>query len=132
MSNFTHTGNVVSHLQSPRFQIAFVKQPDGSWTSTDFEFHDAPIPNAQTLARLMREAGDYFAAQHHTDWLQQRVIARARELGLTAYAIAKATCNAVSEDHVKNYLERRSSMGSHKLQHVLRVLRLDVTPEVCE
>ena len=57
-----------------------------------------------------------------TDWIQSAVIARARELGLTAYAIAKATDGAVSEDHVRAYLTRRKSMGSHKLQHVLRVL----------
>lgn len=63
-----------------------------------------------------------------TDWVQETVIARARELGLTAYAIAKRTDGKVSEDHVKNYLERRSSMGSHKLQHVLRALDLGVTP----
>lgn len=57
-----------------------------------------------------------------SDTMQEAVIARARDLDLTAYAIAKATEGAVSEDHVKKYLDRRSSMGSHKLQHVIRVL----------
>lgn len=132
MSKFTHIGRVVTHLRAPQFSVTFEPHPDGGWLGTDIKLGDAPPPNAQTLARLLREAGDYFAAHHHTDWMQQRVIARAQELGLTAYAIAKATGGAVSEDHVKNYLERRASMGSHKLQHVLRVLRLDVTPEVCE
>lgn len=56
------------------------------------------------------------------DWLQSAIIARAAELELTAYAIAKATNGAVSEDHVQAYLTRRKSMGSHKLQHVIRVL----------
>lgn len=63
------------------------------------------------------------------DWVQRRVADRARELNLTAYAISKACGGAVSEDHVHAYLRGEKSMGSHKLQHVLRVLRLDVTPE---
>jgi hypothetical protein len=44
----------------------------------------------------------------------------------------KATGGKVSEDHVRNYLTRSSSMGSHKLQYVLDVLGLGVvrtTPE---
>jgi len=60
------------------------------------------------------------------DWIQNVVIRRARGLELTAYSIAKLTLGRVSEDHVKNYLERRASMGSHKLQHVFRVLGLDI------
>lgn len=60
------------------------------------------------------------------DWIQAAVIARADELGLSSYAIAKATNGKVSEDHVRNYLTRSSSMGSHKLQHVLKVLDMDV------
>jgi hypothetical protein len=55
------------------------------------------------------------------------VIARAGELGLSAYAIAQQTRGAVSEDHVLAYLSRRKSMGSHKLQHLLRVLGLDIS-----
>lgn len=62
----------------------------------------------------------------HDDWIRARVIARAKELGLTAYAIAKATDGGVSEDHVHDYLTHRKSMGSHKLQHVLSVLGLDI------
>jgi hypothetical protein len=73
----------------------------------------------------MREAGDFFAANVRRDWLQEAVIEKADKLGLTSYAIAKATGNAVSEDHVRDYLTRKKSMGSHKLQHVLRVLFLD-------
>lgn len=60
------------------------------------------------------------------DWIQSAVIRRARELDLTAYAIAKLTNGRVSEDHVKKYLDKRASMGSHKLQHVLKALGLDI------
>ncbi len=63
------------------------------------------------------------------DWIQARVIARARELQLTSYAIAQRTEGAVSEDHVRAYLTRAKSMGSHKLQHVLRVLGLRIETE---
>lgn len=61
------------------------------------------------------------------DWLQQAVIARANELGMTAYAIAKASAGKVSENHVHCYLTGRKSMGSHKLQHVLAALGLELT-----
>jgi hypothetical protein len=64
------------------------------------------------------------------DWLQSAVIARAAALKLTAYAIAKLTDGKVSEDHVKDYLLRRKSMGSHKLQHVLRVLGMEVRTRI--
>ena len=60
------------------------------------------------------------------DWVQSIVIEQAKMLDLTAYAIAQATGYAVSEDHVRAYLTRRKSMGSHKLQHVLRVLGLTI------
>lgn len=62
------------------------------------------------------------------DLIQDVVIKRAAQLGLTSYAIAQMTGGAVSEDHVRAYLTHRKSMGSHKLQHVLRVLKLRVGP----
>lgn len=63
------------------------------------------------------------------DRIQDIVIRRAEQLGLSSYAIAQATGGQVSEDHVRAYITRRKSMGSHKLQHVLRALRLKVSPE---
>lgn len=64
--------------------------------------------------------------RNQRDWVQDAVIARAEKLALSSYAIAQLTGGAVSEDHVRDYLTRRKSMGSHKLQHVLRALRLRV------
>ncbi len=61
------------------------------------------------------------------DTIQETVIARAKKLGLTSYAIAKASDGAVSEDHIQDFLNKRKSMGSHKLQHVLRVLGLKIS-----
>lgn len=63
-----------------------------------------------------------------SDWIQDRVIARADELQLNANEIATRTNGAVSDDHVRDYLNRKKSMGSHKLAPVLRVLGLDVVP----
>ena len=62
------------------------------------------------------------------DWIQDTVIARAKSLGLSAYAIARATDGRVSEDHIRGYLTRQSSMGSHKLQHVIAALGLRIVP----
>jgi hypothetical protein len=58
------------------------------------------------------------------DEIQETCIARSEALGLSSYAIAQATGGEVSEDHVRAYLTRRKSMGSHKLQHVLKALGL--------
>lgn len=60
------------------------------------------------------------------DWIQDAVIRRAEQLDLTSYAIAQMAGGAVSADHVRAYLTRQKSMGSHKLQHVLRALGLEV------
>lgn len=57
------------------------------------------------------------------------MVARAAELGLTAYAIALRTDGRASEDAVKDYLTGRSSLGSERLHHVLRVLGLRITAE---
>jgi hypothetical protein len=67
------------------------------------------------------------------DWVQARVIERAKELGwprsLSSYEIAKRSDGGVSEDHVHAYLTRSKSMGSHKLQHVLTALGLTLAAE---
>lgn len=63
------------------------------------------------------------------DRIQDIVIKRAAQLNLSSYAIAQMTGGEVSEDHVRAYLTHHKSMGSHKLQHVLRALKLKIEPE---
>ncbi|MFA5058769.1 MAG: hypothetical protein WC485_11695 [Opitutaceae bacterium] len=84
------------------------------------------IAAVKFFSRLLREAADYFHDHGREDWIQAAVIARAAERSLSAHAIAQATGWAVSDDHVQAYLQRRKSMGSHKLQHVLAVLKLEI------
>lgn len=127
MSGFRLVGRVVHHTARPRFSVTMTPRGDGGWDGADAAWIDKPEPDARKLASLMREVGEFFAANLRRDWIQEAVIARAAELGLTAYALAKLTGGAVSEDHVKDYLERRKSMGSHKLQHLLAALGLTVT-----
>jgi DNA-binding phage protein len=62
----------------------------------------------------------------HHDWIQTAVVARAQALGLTAGEIAEQTGGQVSRQHVHAYLTGQASMGSSKLQHVLRVLGLQL------
>lgn len=64
----------------------------------------------------------------HRDWIQRTVVARARELKTNANAISVATGGAVSPDHVQAYLTGKKSMTTEKLQHVLRVLKLEIKP----
>lgn len=78
------------------------------------------------LANSARRGGS-FKREDKGDWIQERVIARATELGLTAYALAKATASGVTENAVKDYLERRCTMSTRKLQHLFRALGLTVS-----
>jgi predicted transcriptional regulator len=64
-----------------------------------------------------------------TDRVREAVAERADALGLTAYEIAKRTGGLVTEAHVCRFLAGRVSMGSRKLQHVLRVLALKIVEE---
>lgn len=106
--------------------------PDGTWQAVasfqdadearqTLEFHAAgrEWKMAKSLARLERDTGG-------SDWIQDIIIARTTALGMTAYALAQATDGAVSEDHVRAFLTRKKSMGSFKLQHVLRALGLTI------
>jgi predicted DNA-binding transcriptional regulator YafY len=131
INRFRLIGNILEHLDHPRFRAAYTPREDGSYEALGdaIEWLDAPPTDVRTVAKLMRESGDYFAAHLRRDWLQDEAIARAKELGITAYGLAKATGWAVSENHIRRYLARERSMGSHKLQHLLRVLGLTVVAE---
>lgn len=131
MERFKLVGRVVHHTARPRFAAVFKPREDGGFEAFGdaVTWIDSPEPDARAMAKLMREAGDFLARNIRKDWLQETVIARAAELGLTAYAIAKSTGDHVTADHVKDYLERRKSMGSHKLQAVLRAIGLRVEKE---
>jgi hypothetical protein len=98
------------------------------------ELRDAPDwPECRSaVARILAEAGCAGGGEdipEGADWVQATVMARALELGLTAYAIAQRTGGAVSEDHIQAYLTRRKSCGSHKLQHIFRALGLRLTAD---
>ncbi|HUX17140.1 MAG TPA: hypothetical protein VMW52_11755, partial [Phycisphaerae bacterium] len=52
---------VVIHTAAPRFRMAMSRQGD-RWISTEVRWLDKPPLDAELLARLMREAGEAFAA----------------------------------------------------------------------
>lgn len=60
------------------------------------------------------------------DTIRDVVVARAAKLNMSAYAIAQACGGAVNEDTVRKYLRGDASMGSDRLQHVFKALRLRV------
>jgi len=133
-NNFTLVGRVVTHTTRPRFTATFSPREDGGFDGVNAWLDGPPVPEpgesaakfAGRLARLSREAGDYFAAHLRDDWIQAAVIARAEEMKMTSYEIARRTGWAISEDHVRVYLTKDKSMGSHKLQHVLSVLGMKI------
>ena len=63
-----------------------------------------------------------------TDKIQDQCIARMEELGLNPNRVSELVEGSVSRMHVYDYLTRKKSMGSHKLQHVLAALKLRITP----
>ena len=63
------------------------------------------------------------------DRIQSACIDRMEELGLNPNEVAAMVADRISRAHVYDYLTRRSSMGSHKLQHLLAALRLRVTDD---
>ena len=62
-----------------------------------------------------------------SDAIQDLCIARMTELGLNPNQVAERLDGQVSRTHVCDYLTRRASIGSHKLQHLLVVLQLAIT-----
>lgn len=59
-----------------------------------------------------------------TDAIQEQCIARMHELGMVPNQVAKLVEQHITRAHVTDYLSRRASMGSHRLQHVLTALNL--------
>jgi hypothetical protein len=112
----------------------------GRWASVSDRVADTADEAATNIVRIERLANEldpyvsdwvvYHGACPDTraDWVQETCRARAVELDLTAHAIAKAARGRVTEDDVRDYLTRRKSMDSHKLQHVLAVLGLAIAP----
>jgi hypothetical protein len=94
-----------------------------------------PPPPKNAVIRRRADLGDD---------IQEAVIAAAAELCLTAYALTQEANRAaamraramgapdpeswtISEDAVRAYLTRRSSMGTHKVQYLMWALGLRIT-----
>lgn len=63
-----------------------------------------------------------------SDAIQELCIARMEALGLNPNQVAERVGDKISRTHVCDYLGRRASLGSHKLQHLLPVLGLRIMP----
>jgi hypothetical protein len=73
---------------------------------------------AQEIAAKARKPGDR---------LQDALIKRMQALNLTPVGVT-ALIPGISQAHVIDYLTRRKSMGSHKIQWIMEVLGLEVRP----
>ncbi|HTV49181.1 MAG TPA: hypothetical protein VMG59_12135 [Phycisphaerae bacterium] len=60
------------------------------------------------------------------DEIQEAVIAKVEKLGLNSYSLGQAVDGKISQRHIYDYLHRRKSMGSNKLQHLLKVLGMKI------
>lgn len=56
------TGETVRRVREPRFRLPMRPGAEGGWVGGEPDWLDTPPPDAGTLARWMREAGDAFAA----------------------------------------------------------------------
>jgi hypothetical protein len=64
-----------------------------------------------------------------SDAIQDRCIEQMTKLGLNPNKVAEMLDGQVSRSHVCDYLTRRASIGSHKLQHLLGALNLEIAPK---
>jgi hypothetical protein len=53
----------VLHTQSPRFLAVVKRNADRSIDINPTEFYDNPVVDAVSLAKLMRELGDWYSTQ---------------------------------------------------------------------
>ena len=60
------------------------------------------------------------------DSIQERCIAQMLKLGMNPNQVADAVEGKIARSHVCDFLTRRASIGSHKLQHLLPVLKLEI------
>ena len=104
------------------------KTPEVVARRAEVAFEEASYRQFLREAKAILSEASLAARDDLSDWIQDTVIARASQLEKSAYRIAVDCGHAVSEDHINDYLRRRKSMGSHKLQHVLKVLGLKVVP----
>lgn len=62
------------------------------------------------------------------DWIREMVIARAAELGMSAYAVSRAiNVTGTTMCHVYHYMKGRRSITSRNLQHILSALGLTLS-----
>lgn len=60
------------------------------------------------------------------DAIQERCIKSMIRLGMNPNQVADAVEGKIARSHVCDFLTRRASIGSHKLQHLLPVLKLKI------
>ena len=63
-----------------------------------------------------------------SDKIRDAVIARAKTLGLTAYAIAKQCDGSPNSEAVRRYVTRRCSLSTRYVSRICDVLGLKLTP----
>lgn len=61
-----------------------------------------------------------------SDVIQDTCIARMESLGLNPNKVFELLDGKVSRSHINDYLTRRASIGSHKLQYLLAALNLEI------
>lgn len=90
--------------------------------------HDAAAI-ARDLDRSGAAVRDALERMEREDWIRDLVIARAKELGMNATAIAAATGERVRQDRLAAYMAGEQSISSWMLQWVFQVLKLGLKQE---
>lgn len=63
------------------------------------------------------------------DEIRDVIVARARKLGLTAYAISKLCDRSPTPESVKRYFENESRMSTDKVSKICKILELELRPK---
>ena len=64
--------------------------------------------------------------QPQRDEIQATIIRRMESLGMNPNQVAEMVEGKVSRGHVCDYLTRKSGMGTHKAQHLMKALGLKI------
>lgn len=65
--------------------------------------------------------------KNQSDWIRDAVIHRVESLKLNPRQISLACIGRVSDDQIRKYLAKKSSMSSEKLQHILLHIGLEIS-----
>jgi hypothetical protein len=123
---FTIRGRFVDHNNYPRCTVCV----DCDLVGSVDVWLDPPPESDESVRTIIDDAVCFYRNHCRDDWIQASVAKEMDVQGLTSTDVEELSGGAVPASHIDRYRNRKASMGSHKLQHILRVLGLSIVREL--